>query len=240
MTRASHQHDARPEQSRGGPQQQNELRQGRPVRSSWDPPGPTGHTRRPATGTRGREVGGNAGVECGRSPAGSRGAGPTMTTMDEPSRPTGPPPARPSSLTFPVPKPCSFGLFSPSPATISASYSRHPQPRQARLQPRGVPPAPGGTMAAVRGAAAVPTRSRGGAREEESVVGEIAGLKLRVRALERGIQMLGGERGELANDAALLRERNLVVGRGLSASPLLLEEAMDEKEIVVGGELPRY
>ncbi|KAI6694894.1 hypothetical protein NL676_022604 [Syzygium grande] len=58
--------------------------------------------------------------------------------------------------------------------------------------------------------------------EEEFLLGEIARPKLRIQALEWEIQILGGVHGEVANVAVLLQERNLIVERGLSASPMLL------------------
>ncbi|XP_030534047.2 protein disulfide isomerase pTAC5, chloroplastic [Rhodamnia argentea] len=72
------------------------------------------------------------------------------------------------------------------------------------------------------------------ARERESLLGEIAGLKLRVQALEREVQIPGGDPGEVANMAALLRalqERNLIAGSGSSASPLVLEEKKEEEAV---------
>ncbi|KAF8019169.1 hypothetical protein BT93_H3914 [Corymbia citriodora subsp. variegata] len=79
------------------------------------------------------------------------------------------------------------------------------------------------------------------ARERESLLGEIARLKLRVQALERGVQIPGSDPGEAASVAALLqvlRERNLIAESGSSASPMVLEEKKEEaveeeKEIIV-------
>ncbi|KAL3724602.1 hypothetical protein ACJRO7_029727 [Eucalyptus globulus] len=84
------------------------------------------------------------------------------------------------------------------------------------------------------------------ARDRESLLGEIARLKLRVQALEREVQIPGGDpTGEAASAAALLRvlrERNLIAESGSSASPMVLEEnkeepaeeeEVEEKEIVV-------
>lgn len=77
-------------------------------------------------------------------------------------------------------------------------------------------------------------------RERESLLSEIARLKLRVEALEREIQVPGGGSGEVGNVAALLqvlRERNLIAESGSSANPMVLEEekeeAVEDKEIVV-------
>ncbi|KAI3408440.1 PG_binding_1 domain-containing protein, partial [Psidium guajava] len=72
------------------------------------------------------------------------------------------------------------------------------------------------------------------ARERESLLGEIARLKLRVQALEREIQIQGGDSGEVSNVAALLQalqERNLIMESGSSASPLVLEEKKEEEAV---------
>lgn len=135
---------------------------------------------------------------------------------------------QPSTLTFPISKPSSLCLFPKTHRHLRALSASPGGPDYGLEESRWLRE----EQRWLREEQRWLREEQRWARERESLLGEIARLKLRVQALEREIQIPGGDPGEVAKLAALLQvlqERNLIVERGSSASPMVLEEKKEEE-----------